>query len=126
MGWRWVWGAKDDRGAAPTRWVGESAVTSSGCSVSRSDSSRSSPVVLGVGEFGLVEDVVAVVRVVQRLAQAFRPRRCGLEIVSHAPILPDSGGLQPSPAEEGDDFRHDQAGGDDDGPELRKCLEKSG
>ena len=88
MGWRWVWGAKDDRGAAPTRWVGESAVTSSGCSVSRSDSSRSSPVVLGVGDLGLVEDVVAVVRVVQRLAQRLRPRRRGLEILSHAPILP--------------------------------------
>jgi hypothetical protein len=43
IGRRWITVAKRPAGAAPTVWVGESAVTSSGCSASSACSSRSQP-----------------------------------------------------------------------------------
>ena len=55
-------------GCAPTRWVGESGVTSSGCSASSACSSRSSAS-YSASRPRLVEHVVAVVGLVDLLAQ---------------------------------------------------------
>ena len=41
IGWGCVTGRKPSAGGAPTRWVGESGVTSAGCAAS---SARSSPI----------------------------------------------------------------------------------
>ena len=80
-------GSSSARGGAPRRrarrarrrrvWVGESAVTSSGWSASSSRSSAHERVVLGVGDLGRVERVVALVVVLDQLAAARRPRAAG-------------------------------------------------
>ena len=49
---------KPSRGLPPTRCVGESGVASSGCSASSSCKPAHQRVVFGVGDFGLVENVV--------------------------------------------------------------------
>ena len=64
-----------ETGSAPTRWVGESGVTSSGCS--RLDRAQlvEQRVVDVVADLGVVEDVVAVVVVRELLAQLGGPLR---------------------------------------------------
>jgi hypothetical protein len=59
---------KADNAALPTRWVGESLVISSGAGFQRLELVEQ-PVVLGVRNARLVEDVVAVVVLIQFSAQ---------------------------------------------------------
>ena len=69
---------KPSAGGAPTRWVGESGVTSSGCSVLERLELVEERVVGAVVDLGIVEDVVAVVVVLDQppeLGRAVRGRR---------------------------------------------------
>ena len=62
---------KPSRGLPPTRWVGESGVISSGCSVFELLQLNHELVEFGVVNFGIVEDVVAVFVVADFFAQCF-------------------------------------------------------
>ena len=60
---------KPSRGLPPTRWVGESGVTSSGWSRFEFLKPPHQRVVFGVADLGLVEDVVQVLVTMQLIAQ---------------------------------------------------------
>ena len=79
--WRCTTTANFSLGAAPTRWVGESGVSSSGCSRLERLEPAHQGVVLGVGKLGIVEDVVEMVVTVDLLAQLFGFGARALEIV---------------------------------------------
>ena len=83
IGWGWVTFSSSDDRLAATRWVGESGVTSSGCSASSARSSLYSASYCVVADLGVVEDVVAVGVVVDLLAQLGRARLGSFRVAAH-------------------------------------------
>ena len=75
MGRRCRTGWNSPEGAAPTVWVGESAVTSDGVGGLEVTKLPHQEVVLGVGDLRGVEHVVALVVIGDQLAQFGRPGR---------------------------------------------------
>ena len=73
IGTRCLTGANVDAGRPPGRWVGESGVTSVGYSLLERAQLADERVELGVGHFGFVEHEVALVVVLDQLAELLRP-----------------------------------------------------
>ena len=88
-------GRNSSAGAAPTRWVGESGVISSGNVILERAELADQLVVLGVRHLGVVEDVVAVHVVVDELAELLDPE-LGLGEVALVLLLVFLGFLHPA------------------------------
>ena len=71
MGREWRTFLKPSAGLPPTRWVGESGVSSSGCAASMPLQLVHQRVVVGVGDLRRVENVVEVLVAAQFGAQFF-------------------------------------------------------
>ena len=83
-------GANRADGAPPTRWVGESGVSRSGCFSSSAAQLAQQPIEVGVGDLGRVEHVVAIAVVLDLRAQLVDAKlgrgHLGLLRVVHGPF----------------------------------------